>query len=105
MMSGYYGSPSFGRSREYIPQGSIAAFVNRDTIATNTYAGGPLNIPRGELPIEEHSGAESYTEKTEIQELSGHETAQDIPDGLPAHSKYKKLKNSGNICWVEGDTI
>lgn len=87
MMSGYYGTPVFGRSHQYVPQGSIAAFVNKDTIATNTYAGGPLNIPEGELPLEEHAGGEAYTEKTEIQEFPAHEAAEEIPEVAPVQSK------------------
>lgn len=87
MMSGYYGSPISRRSHQYIPQGSISAFVDKDTVATNTYSGGSVNIPRGELPLEEHSGAEPYTEKPELLEFPTHEIEQDSPEVVPVQSK------------------
>lgn len=80
MMSGYYGTPVFGRTSQYVPQGSISAFVNKDTITTNTFAGDALDIPRGKIPVEEHDSEESYTEKTEIQEFPGHEAAEETPE-------------------------
>lgn len=79
MMSGYYGTPVQGRSHQYVPQGSISAFVNKDTVATQTYAGSPLDLPGGELPLEQESGADSYPDKTDVQEFSSHEAADETP--------------------------
>lgn len=88
MMSGYYGAPLFRRPNQYVPQGSISAFVNRDTVATNTYAGGALDIPREEIPIQEHSGVESYTDSTETKEFTGHDATEETLEGSYGPSMY-----------------
>lgn len=90
MMSGYYGTPVFGRSHQFIPQGSVSAFVNKDTVATNTHAGGSLEIPEGELPLEEHADREVYAEKTDIQEFTAHDPVEETPEVSPVQSKFVK---------------
>lgn len=83
MMSGFYGRQLSRRSNEYIPQGSISAFVNRDAIATNSYAGDPINIPKEQLPLDESKGAETEIESTDGQEFPVHEILDETPEPKP----------------------